>query len=114
MFTIDANGNVGIGPTTIDAALHIERDDATVDTEIRISNGGGRDSRIVFEEGGQGVNFAIRYDGALNQLEFDTFETNDAFTFGRFTGSMGIGDTTDTIDTGDANIPNGSLVIGNG
>ena len=93
VFVIDSNGNVGIGTSSPAADLHVARN-SNDDTEIRLSSSFSGDSRLVFEEAGQGANFAIRYDGSSNQLEFDTLEVDNALVIDRLTGNLGIGTTS--------------------
>lgn len=74
-FVIAADGNVGIGTSTVDAnsKLHIYADTPGVPTELRLETG-NNDAQIVFEENAQGNNATIRYNGNVggsnNWLEF--------------------------------------------
>ena len=79
-FTIDSNGLVGIGTSSINSASTLQVQKAggtglTNPTELRVRNSTSQgSSQIIFEEGSQGDNFKIRYHslsgGGNNWLEF--------------------------------------------
>lgn len=96
---INGSGNVGIGTSSPDSLLHIETNNAGADTTFRISNiAVDGPSQIEFEEQAGYISFAIRNNGAVNQLEIDGYANDNGYVFDRDFGQLTV-KSTGTFDT---------------
>ena len=119
--TVDANGNMGIGVTSPNAELHVQK---TPNVDIQITGGTSGTATIRLGDTDDANIGKIQYNNSSNSLAFDTNNSTRLTILSD--GKCGIGETTPTellhvagnikttgsIDIASGNIVNGSPAIG--